>query len=162
MDLIRYLVRRYSPLLNEPFDPKRGGTRMNKDQIGRQGERIAARYLFAHGAKVLYRNYRAPGGGEIDLVLRHGEMLAFAEVKTRTSADFGRPALAVDFEKQVLISRGVNHWLRLLHHPQVPWRCDIVEVELRPAEPPKVTWLQGAFEITDIKKRRPRKWTRTA
>ena len=34
--------------------------------------------------KVLFRNYRAPKGGEVDLVLRDGKVLVFCEVKTRT------------------------------------------------------------------------------
>ena len=154
--MIRYLVRRHSPLLNAIPD-LRG---MDKDDIGRLGEKMAARYLYAHGGKVLYRNYRAPIGGEIDIVLRHGKILAFVEVKTRTSDAFGRAADAVNFHKQELISRGAQSWLRLLGYPNIPWRCDIVEVYLKPKTVPEINWLQSAFTISDLHQPRPRQWTR--
>jgi putative endonuclease len=153
--MIRYLVRRRSRLLNQP--PRLVG--LDTADIGALGEKIAARYLYAHGGKVLYRNYRAPMGGEIDIVLRHGKVLAFVEVKTRTSDAFGRAADAVDFHKQALIKRGAHSWLRQLGYPNIPWRCDILEVYLKPERPPEVNWLQSAFTISDLFLRRPRVWT---
>ena len=162
MGLIRYLVRRTSRLLNAPFAPERNGRALDKDAIGRLGEKIAARYLYAHGGSVLYRNYRAEGGGEIDIVLRHGNILAFVEVKTRTSDLYGRPADAVGMDKRLLIQRGAYRWLQLLHNPEIAWRCDIVEVDLRPGEKPRVNWIQSAFEVTDIRKQLSRRWVKTA
>ena len=70
---------------------------------------MAARFLQSRGCKLLYRNFRAPKGGEVDLVLRGGEnldLLVFVEVKTRTRRDFGRLLRAVNVEKQALIVRG--------------------------------------------------------
>lgn len=55
-------------------------------------------------------------------------MLVFVEVKTRSSEKFGRPAEAVDRRKRRLIVRAAMHWLRLLDHPDVAFRFDIVEV----------------------------------
>lgn len=154
--MFRFLVRHTSRRLHQA---PRLAT-MNKDEIGRLGEKIAATYLYVHGGKVLYRNYRAPAGGEIDIVLRHGSVLAFVEVKTRTSDAFGRAAAAVDFNKQGLIKRGVNSWLKRLGYPDLPWRCDIVEVYLKPEQRPQVNWLQSAFTITDLHERKSRRWTR--
>lgn len=141
---------------------EKSGRPLSKDEIGRLGEKIAAKYLFAQGAKILYKNYRASGGGEIDVVIRHGDILGFVEVKTRTSDLFGRPADAVNLGKQMLIARGVRRWLQLLHYPEIPWRCDIVEVDLRPGKKPQVNWIQSAFQVTDIGNRRSRKWAKTA
>ncbi|MGA8577595.1 MAG: YraN family protein, partial [Bryobacteraceae bacterium] len=68
---------------------------------GRIGEDMAYRYLRRHGCTVVARNYMArSGAGEIDLVAWDGGVLAFVEVKTRSSADFGTPDAAVDEEKQ--------------------------------------------------------------
>jgi putative endonuclease len=50
--------------------------------IGRRGERAAARHLRRRGWRLLARNWRA-GGGEIDLVVRRGSVMAICEVKTR-------------------------------------------------------------------------------
>jgi putative endonuclease len=160
MNLLRYFVRKYSRLLNAPTVLARGGVGMSTAEIGELGEQVAARYIYAHGGKVLYRNYRPPGGGEIDIVVRHGHILAFVEVKARTRDDFGRPAAAVDLKKRRLISRGVNAWLRLLRYPEIAWRCDIAEVDLRADQPPQVNWIQSAFEIEELKRGRPRQWTR--
>lgn len=77
---------------------------------------------------MLYRNFRAPGGGEVDIVGREGEVLVFVEVKTRSSSEYGAPVEAVTKEKQRLILRGALAWLRLLGHPEIPVRFDVVEV----------------------------------
>jgi putative endonuclease len=69
---------------------------------------LARRFLRSHGYKILYRNFRACGGGEIDIVCRGGDTLVFVEVKTRSDEDFGRPIEAVAdksscaFPKEVL------------------------------------------------------------
>ncbi len=104
------------------------------------------------GWKILYRNYRAPGGGEVDLVCRDGKTLVFAEVKTRSArSEWSRPADSVTREKERLIARGGLSWLRLLGHPDIVFRFDIVEVFLEPGAPVKCNVLQAAFGL-------PRGW----
>ena len=115
----------------------------DKDAVGRHGEAVAARWLYAQGGKVLYRNYRGPKGGEIDIVLREGPVLAFVEVKTRTSTAYGRPAMAVTVDKQALIVRGATAYLRLLRVQDFPWRLDVVEVLLIPVRKPELTWIRS-------------------
>lgn len=106
----------------EPRDPRHA--------LGKRGEEIAARALRRAGYKVLYRNYRARGGGEVDLVCRHRDTLVFVEVKTRSSQAYGAPAEAVTKQKQHLVARGALSWLRLLDHPDIHFRFDIVEVSV--------------------------------
>ena len=84
------------------------------------------------GYKILYRRFRAKKGGEVDLVCRHGDTLVFAEVKTRSNLEHGRPYEAVDADKRRLILQGADAWLRLLHHPDILYRFDIVEVVMGP------------------------------
>lgn len=126
--------RRLSPLLNRPYRS------LGDDHlaIGALGERIAGAHLRADGRRLLYRNFRAPGGGEIDIVTRDGKTLGFVEVKTRTSEKFGRPLDAVDNRKKKLMQRGASEWLRLLGTRDLPWRFDVVEVILREGEKPRV------------------------
>lgn len=128
----------------------RDGTRVDGAVIGAWGEHLAVKWLRRNGRKVLYRNYRASGGGEVDIVARHGSMLTFVEVKTRTSTGRGRPAEAVTPEKEQLILRGANSWLRMLDdEPRIPTRCDIVEVILLDGEKPQVTILEGALRVRE-------------
>ncbi|MCL4111561.1 UNVERIFIED_CONTAM: hypothetical protein GTU68_056233 [Idotea baltica] len=115
--------------------------------IGEFGEQLAAKFLRHEGLPVLYRNYRAPRGGEVDVVCKHAGGLVFVEVKTRTSVDFGRPASAVNLDKQRLISKGALSWLRELNHPDVVFRFDIVEVVLIEGKPPQFTRLENAFRM---------------
>ncbi|MES2709758.1 MAG: YraN family protein [Verrucomicrobiota bacterium] len=137
-------------MLNSPWLSE-GAAVPDKDTVGRLGERMAARWLHTRGCRVLYRNYRAPKGGELDVVCRHGEVLAFVEVKTRTSTAFGRPAAAVTPDKQQLIVRGAQGWLRLLHDREFPWRFDVVEVLLIPGRRPELNWIQSAFNTDELR-----------
>ena len=113
--------------------------------IGELGERVAAVYLRGEGRKLLYRNFRGPKGGEVDIVARDGEVLSFVEVKTRTHEEYGRPLDAVDQEKERLIERGADAWLKLLGTREIPWRFDVVEVILKEGELPKVNVVRNAF-----------------
>jgi len=112
-------------------------------EIGRRGEKIARMWLRSKGAKVLYNNFRAPQGGEVDIVAREGDLLLFTEVKTRTSTDFGRPLDAVNRAKRKLIRRGANEWLRLLGTREIPWRYDVIEVVLIEGERPRVNRVEN-------------------
>lgn len=146
MVLVAFIVGRFSPLLNGCCRlTHRDGSRLSSAEVGVLGERIARDWLRARGAKVLYRNFRAPQGGEVDLVAREGKLLVFAEVKTRTSTDYGRPLDAVDEKKQSLIRRGGNEWLRLLGTREIPWRYDVIEVVLKDGERPKIHRVENAF-----------------
>ncbi|MEZ0274032.1 MAG: YraN family protein [Roseimicrobium sp.] len=126
---------------------KSDGARIDNATLGNWGEHLAAQWLRRNGRKVLYRNFRAGGGGEVDIVARHGKMLTFVEVKTRTSTARGRPAEAVNKAKEELIIRGMQGWLRMLDDSQnIPRRCDIVEVVLHEGERPVITILEGALK----------------
>lgn len=61
------------------------------------------------------------------------DTLCFIEVKTRLVEDAARPARTVTPAKQRLILRAALAWLRLLQHPDIIFRFDIVEVIARPS-----------------------------
>ncbi|MCE9541970.1 MAG: YraN family protein, partial [Verrucomicrobia bacterium] len=107
----------------------------------------ASRHLKRLGWKILRRNFRAPGGGEVDLVCRDHETLVFAEVKTRRSKELGRPIDAVDQKKQRLIRRGAMHWLRLLEMPDLTFRFDVIEVMA--TDPVEIRVVESAFTLPD-------------
>jgi putative endonuclease len=121
-----------------------GGTRSNA-WVGAYGEKVAAHFLSAHHCKVLARNFKGPHGGEVDIIARHGRLLLFVEVKTRTDGSRIRPLDAVDKSKQRLIERGANAWLRRLGTRKLPWRFDVIEVWLADGEKPRVNHVRNAF-----------------
>ena len=137
------LVRFIAGLFSRSGRPN-SGSDDPRHRLGIKGEKLAAKHLRRAGYKILYRNYRPKGGGEVDLVCRDGETLAFVEVKTRSSDAFGRPADAVTLEKRELIARGAKAWLRLLDDPEIVVRFDVVEVVAGEGRP-KLTLTKAAF-----------------
>jgi len=119
-------------------------------EFGREGERLAARYLRRNGYRVLYRNFRAPHGGEVDIVCRDKtcDTLVFVEVKSRRSLAFGAPGEAVTREKQKLIARGALAWLDLLGHPPIHFRFDIVEIVFE-TDTPAFHLIKDAFKLPE-------------
>ncbi|MCX7827390.1 MAG: YraN family protein, partial [Verrucomicrobiae bacterium] len=117
---------------------------------GERGERAAARHLRRQGYKILTRRF-AGKHGEIDLVAREGEVLAFVEVKTRASDEYGDAASAVDREKRRHLVSCAREYLRLLNNPRVPVRFDVVEVYLDDdaREPREVRLIRGAFAMPE-------------
>jgi len=124
---------------------KRDGSSLSRKEIGDFGERVAAAWLRANGCKILYRNFRAPHGGEVDIVARQGSLLLFVEVKTRQAGAKIRGFDAVNAGKRALIERGGNEWLRLLGTREIPWRFDVIEVSVAHGEPPCVHRIENAF-----------------
>jgi putative endonuclease len=61
------------------------GQRREAEATGRRGERLAAWWLRLKGWRILDRRVRTPAG-EVDLVARRGNLIAFVEVKTRATA----------------------------------------------------------------------------
>jgi putative endonuclease len=144
--IVRYLYGRLSRLLNGPTRLHVAhGTKLTKIQIGNLGEDIACAQLRANGRKVLYRNYRGPKGGEVDIIARDGGVLSFVEVKTRTRRGYGRPLDAVDASKEALIERGANAWLHMLGTRKIAWRFDVVEIILTDGEVPSIHIVDNAF-----------------
>src|SRR5213596_1172478 len=115
---------------------------------GARGEKLACRFLRRNGYKVLHRNCRGRTGGEIDVVCRDNDTLVFVEVKTRTSADFGRPFEAVDRAKRKRISRGGLAWLRMLDNPDILFRFDVVEVIIADDAKPRLELIKNAFPLS--------------
>jgi putative endonuclease len=95
--------------------------------VGAYGERLAARHLTDLGMVVLDRNWRCDCG-EIDLVLRDGDVLVVCEVKTRSSASCGSPHEAVTPAKLGRLRRLAARWVveHAVHPADV--RIDLVAV----------------------------------
>lgn len=147
--LARFIAGRLRRSLSRPFRLTPEGSRLERAELGLLGEDLAVKWLRLNGRKVLHRNFRAPHGGEVDIVCRHQDVLVFTEVKTRTSEAFGRPADAVNPDKQRLIQRGAQEWMRLLGRPKIKFRFDIVEVLLIDGHRPQVGVIENAFQMPD-------------
>jgi putative endonuclease len=115
-------------------------------EYGRLGERAARKQLQRQGLKFLTANFRSDRG-EIDLVMRDEDCLVFVEVKTRSSEEWNRPAAAVDKERRQRLTRAGLDYLRLLKHPKVKVRFDIVEVILDQGAVKEIRHLPNSFPM---------------
>jgi putative endonuclease len=113
---------------------------------GELGEQAAKKHLQRAGLKFLTANFRSKRG-EIDLVFRDDDCLAFVEVKTRSSEEWTRPAAAVNARKRRLLSQTALDYLRLLKNPPVKIRFDIVEVLLADGKVHEVRHLPNTFPM---------------
>jgi putative endonuclease len=80
---------------------------------GLSAESRAAAYLIAKGYRILARRFRTPHG-EIDLVARRRNLVAFIEVKARATLD--EAAFAVTPRQQARIINAARAWLAA--HPE--------------------------------------------
>jgi len=97
---------------------------------GHYAELIAAFWLIMKGYRILKRRYGARGG-EIDLVIARGKLIAFVEVKARS--DFDAALEAIDETKSRRLGKAIEDWI-FRHQPPyghdfrgdaviiVPWR----------------------------------------
>ena len=113
------------------------------------GERVAAAWLEDRGYSIVGRRVRPALHDEIDIIARKGRVLAFVEVKARSSEVYGRPASAVDRRKRKALCRAAAAYLRGVRYPDMAYRFDIVEVVGSPASgsPPVVRLVEDAFRF---------------
>ncbi|MDB5617946.1 YraN family protein [Tardiphaga sp.] len=82
-------------------------------RTGLSAESRAAAMLLAKGYRILARRFRTPYG-EIDIVARKRNLIAFVEVKARATLD--EAAYAVTPRQQARISDAAQAWLQA--HPE--------------------------------------------
>ena len=113
-----------------------------KDQVGRYGEDVAARYLTEGGWDVLARNWRC-AWGELDIVAVDGDEMVAVEVKTRRSAAFGSPQEAVTHEKLARLRRLAAAWLDQQPRRFAGVRVDVIAVTVPRAGAARVEHLRA-------------------
>ena len=101
-------------------------------KLGSAGEEIALRMFRNQGYELLAKDCRFPKG-EIDLILRGGLCLVFAEVKTRRfkcledlralhSSD------VLHYKQKRRLYRAAFSYMKKIGNPRIPYRFDLVQV----------------------------------
>ena len=147
-----------------------GGEVLDRREIGRRGEEIAAAFLKRNGLDIAERNFHCRWG-EVDLVavfmpevdeaaqfwdeeaeeqIRKGRSnenrgtVRFVEVKTRTGMNYGTPGEAVTYAKQQKIKKTALTWLQK-QEQYFPCICfDVIEVWVID-NTAKIRWLKNCF-----------------
>ena len=108
-------------------------------------ERLAGEFLEAQGLRPITRNFRTPQG-EIDLIMRDGDVLVFVEVRSRTSSAFVRAEETIDRRKQQRIVLAGLRFLQMNRESDcATCRFDVIIVTGSGANR-KIEWLKRAFD----------------
>ena len=111
-----------------------------KQEVGKLGEDLATKYLKCTGYRIIERNFRGKQG-EIDIIATEQNQIIFVEVKARTNVKYGRPAEAVNSQKQAHIVKTAQYYVCKNKLENKKIRFDVVEVYL----------ITGKYKIKHIK-----------
>lgn len=125
-------------------------TTLGKDghlETGRHGETLVYWYLRRNGYTIVARNRRGSGGaGELDMVGWDGPVLAFIEVKTRTSEEAGPPEASLQTSQQERIARAAHRYIQRLKVAPASFRFDVASVSWHPEQGFGVRVIKDAFD----------------
>jgi putative endonuclease len=113
----------------------------DRRQTGAAAENSAAAFLESQGFEIVARNFQLRVG-ELDVVARAGDLLVVAEVRTRSSEEFGGAAASISRSKQRRIA--CTAALFLDEHPELQ-RC-LVRFDVIVIRDGRIEWLPHAFD----------------
>lgn len=113
-------------------------------QLGREGERLAERYLRDRGLKTVARRYATPVG-ELDLVMRDGATLVFVEVKTRRDRVRAEPEESLGRRQRGHLLKAARWFVHDRRWEDRPCRFDVVGVVLPSEGPAEIQHYPDAF-----------------
>ena len=117
-------------------------------RLGRAGERRAARFLKGQGLRLIARNWRCPLG-ELDLLMRDGDVLVVVEVRSAKGRFAGGPTHTVGPDKQRRLIRLARVWMQGSR-----WRPGAVRFDVMSMRPKgwlrwEIQWFRDAFQAPE-------------
>ena len=101
-------------------------SRQQAEKRGRTAEKIAALFLQTKGYRILERRFRSKRG-EIDLIIKRGDMTAFVEVKARPTKK--ETALeSISFKQRRRIEAAAEDWIKKTGWSKGSLRFDVIAV----------------------------------
>lgn len=120
-------------------------------KTGKKGEEFAIHRLIKSGFFIVEQNFFSRYG-EIDIIATKEDVIAFIEVKTRSSVAFGLPCQAVGMSKQKKMIKTAAMYL-LEKEVDLQPRFDVIEVVVAKTVEFKITQfrhIESAFEINEL------------
>jgi putative endonuclease len=113
------------------------------NDLGKEGEAMAARWLTEKGYTVLHVNWRH-SHYEIDIIATKQEKLHIIEVKARKDSPFGHPEDSVTKRKFKNLQRAADEFL--FHNPGYKWmQYDVLAITLFPNKEAEFFLLEDVF-----------------
>ncbi len=116
----------------------------NQQQLGEQGETLAATYLQQKGYNILDRNWNCRFG-EIDIVARVGNTLVFVEVKTRHAQTTEDAFASITPTKQKRLTSAAQLYLSQVNTEETDWRMDVIAIALPKTGKPIIEHVEDAL-----------------
>jgi putative endonuclease len=117
-----------------------------RQQLGKLGEAIAARWLRRRGWRVVAERFRS-GHRDLDLVVERDGTVVFVEVKTRQGAAFSDPIEAVSWRKRRELIRSALIWADRFGPPGACYRFDVVGVVVAQTGT-RIRHIENAFSLS--------------
>jgi putative endonuclease len=118
---------------------------LNKQDLGKLGEKLAVKYLKGEDYQIIEQNYRCRFG-EIDVIAYKDNYLIFVEVKTKQNENFGSPQEEVDFHKQRKLEQLALYYISQHSEWKVDFRFDVIGI-LYKEEDHQLSHLKNAFLV---------------
>lgn len=138
---VRRLRSRCAARTSPAAAPGAGSARQRQ---GYAAEALAGDYLQARGLEILARNLRCKAG-EIDLIVRDGEVMVFVEVRARRDARFGGAAASVNRAKQEKLILAARYFLPRLSARYFAGRAPACRFDVVCFQVEGLTWIKNAF-----------------
>ena len=107
-------------------------TQTARQVLGAAGEQLARRHLEQRGYRFVAANWRRPYG-ELDLIMRDGDVLVFVEVKTRSGERLFTAEESLTAAQARRLLRGAQSFLAERENfANLFWRIDLVAITLTP------------------------------
>lgn len=123
-------------------------------EIGDIGENAVAAYLSKNGYEILCRNYTIRGG-EIDIIARKGNRIAFVEVKTRKAGSLtsGESAITASKKQHLIKTAEIYYRNYVKKHGPALCRFDVAVIELKYDKIVNAKYYVSAFDASSSKHR---------
>jgi len=112
------------------------------NELGKEGEKLAVEYLRLKEYEILELNYRYQKA-EVDIIAKRGNTLIAAEVKTRSTPEFGNPQDFVKPKQIQQLVKAVNHYVEE-EKLDVEVRFDIIAI-IKNKSGTRIEHIQDAF-----------------
>ncbi len=113
--------------------------------FGNYGERLAAAHLQQKGYLLEAANWRCPHG-ELDLIVRQGDMLVFVEVKTRHNISTAPAFVSITPRKRERLVASAHAYLTAHELEEAAWRIDAVAIAIPKNGQPIIEHVEDALD----------------
>jgi putative endonuclease len=113
-------------------------------KLGAEGEQIATEYLSSKGFRIIGRNVRYRWG-EIDIIAKDGDEIAFVEVRTRSVGLLMPADRSVGPDKLKKLVRASRTWVEEKNYNGF-WRIDLVAITINNKQNPDIEYIKNITE----------------